>query len=134
MDTNAPQINTNEEFIFKDECYKIIGCCMDVHNELGCGFLEAVYQEALSIVFSEKKLPFIKEKILDIKFKDRILNKKYVTDFICYNEVIVELKATECLADHDIAQVLNYLKATGKKIGLLINFGATKLQYRRIIL
>jgi len=134
MHTNNTQIHTNEEYPFKDECYKIIGCCMEVHNELGCGFLEAVYQEALSIIFSEKKLPFVKEKVLDIEFKGRILNKKYIADFICFNEIIVELKATDGLADHDIAQVLNYLKATGKKLGLLINFGTTKLQYRRVIL
>lgn len=107
---------------------------MDVHNELGCGFLEPVYQEALSVVLLENKIPFVKEKVLDIEFRGRILNKKYIADYICFDEVIVELKATDGLADHDIAQVLNYLKATGKKLGLLINFGQTKLQYRRVIL
>jgi len=88
----------------------------------------------LSIVFNENKIPFLKEKVLDIEFRGRILDKKYVADFICFDEVIVELKATDGLADHDIAQVLNDLKATGKKLGLLINFGQTKLQYRRVIL
>ena len=107
---------------------------MDVHNELGCGFLEPVYQEALSIVLEEKNVPFTKEKVLDIHFREQILIKKYVADFVCFDQVIVELKATDGLADHDIAQVLNYLKATGKKIGLLINFGTTKLQYKRVIL
>lgn len=134
MSSNTTQINTNEEFPFKNECYQIIGCCMDVHNELGCGFLEAVYQEALNLVFNEKKIPFVKEKVLEIVFRGKVLDKKYVADFICFNEVIVELKATEGLATHDIAQVLNYLKATGKKIGLLINFGTTKLQYKRVVL
>ena len=134
MNSNTSQIHTNEEFPFRDECYKIIGCCMDVHNELGCGFLEAVYQEALSLVFTEKKIPYTKEQVLEIKFRGRILDKKYIADFICFNEIIVELKATEALADHDIAQVLNYLKATGKKLGLLINFGTIKLQYKRVIL
>jgi len=124
----------DEEYPFKEECYKIIGCCMEVHNELGCGFLEAVYQEALEIVFYEKELPHIREKVLDIHFRDRILNKKYVADFVCFNEVIVELKAADGLTDQDLAQVLNYLKATGKKIGLLINFGTTRLQYKRVIL
>ncbi len=127
-------MTTNKEYPYKEECYKIIGCCMEVHNELGCGFLEPVYQEALSVVLSENQIPFTKEKVLDIKFRGRILDKKYVADFICFNEVIVELKATDGLGDHDIAQVLNYLKATGKKIGLLVNFGLTKLQYRRVIL
>ena len=88
----------------------------------------------MSIVFNENKIPFLKEKVLDIEFRGRILDKKYVADFICFDEVIVELKATDGLADHDIAQVLNDLKATGKKLGLLINFGQTKLQYRRVIL
>lgn len=134
MNTNTTQINTNEKYLFKDECYKIIGCCMEVHNELGCGFLEAVYQEALSIVLSEKKVPFVKEKVLDIEFRGKILDKKYIADFICFDELIIELKATDALANHDIAQVLNYLKATGKRIGLLINFGTTKLQYKRVIL
>lgn len=123
-----------EEYPFKKECYNIIGAAMDVHNELGCGFLEPVYQEALSIVLMENKIPFVKEKVLNIEFRGRILDKKYIADFICFDEVIVELKATDGLADHDIAQVLNYLKATGKKLGLLINFGQTKLQYRRVIL
>jgi len=127
-------MTTNEEYPYKEECYRIIGFCMEVHNELGCGFHEPVYQEALSVVLSENQIPFTKEKVLDIKFRGRILDKKYVADFICFNEVIVELKATDGLGDHDIAQVLNYLKATGKKIGLLVNFGLTKLQYRRVIL
>lgn len=128
------QISTNEVYPFKGECYKIIGSCMEVHNELGCGFLEAVYQEALAIVLKENSIPFEKEKVLDIEFRGSLLVKKYIADFICFNEVIVELKATDGLADHDIAQVLNYLKATDKKVGLLINFGLTKLQYKRVIL
>jgi GxxExxY protein len=132
----AAQMHSNkqEAFPFKEECYRIIGCCMEVHNELGCGFLEAVYQEALEIVFMESGLPFVREKVLDIHFRQRILNKKYVADFICFDEVIVELKAAESLTDQDLAQVLNYLKATGKKLGLLVNFGTTKLQYKRVIL
>ena len=123
-----------EEYPFKTECYNIIGAAMDVHNELGHGFLEPVYQEALAMVLQEYKIPFEREKVLDINFKGKLLQKKYIADFMCYNEVIVELKATEAIVDKHIAQVLNYLKATGKKIGLIINFGTTKLQYRRVIL
>ena len=123
-----------EKYLYKQECYDIIGAAMEVHNELGHGFLEPVYQEALSIVFQENNIPFIKEQVLDIHFKGRLLNKKYVADFICYDEIIVELKALETLAPEHTAQVLNYLKATGKKLGLLINFGTTKLQYKRVIL
>ena len=123
-----------EIYPFKNECYTIIGCAMEVHRELGHGFLEAVYQEALAIVMFEKGIPFVREKVLNISFKGNILSKKYLADFLCYDEVIVELKASEQLADADTAQVLNYLKATGKKIGLLLNFGTTKLQTRRVIL
>ena len=126
-------MNSNE-FPFKEECYQIIGACMAVHSELGCGFLEAVYQEALAIVLDEELIPFQKEKVLDLLFRGQVLNKKYVADFLCFDEVIVELKATDAIHPEHLAQVLNYLKATGKKIGLLINFGTTRLQYKRVIL
>lgn len=122
------------DYPFKEECYQIIGACMNVHNELGCGFLEAVYQEALSLEFSDINIPAEKEKVLDVFYKEHLLDKKYVADFLCFDEVILELKAVDALHPEHIAQVLNYLKATGKKIGLLVNFGTTKLQYRRVIL
>jgi GxxExxY protein len=123
-----------EEFPFKEECYRIIGCAMEVHKTLGPGFLEPVYQEALSWELSASGIPFQKEKVLDIWYKGTKLNKKYVADFVCFSEVIVETKAMEGLSPDHIAQVLNYLKATNKKIGLLINFGAKSLQYKRVIL
>lgn len=126
MDTN--------EFPLKEECYDVIGACMEVANELGCGFLESVYQEALCLEFSEQGIPFEKEKVLDIHYKGQLLSKKYVADFVCFNELILELKATDNLHTEHTAQVLNYLKASGRKIGLLVNFGNTKLQYKRIIL
>ncbi|MBE0637940.1 MAG: GxxExxY protein [Bacteroidales bacterium] len=123
-----------EEFPFKYECYQIIGSCMEVHKSLGPGFLEAVYQEALTNEFEEAGIPFVKEKILDVWYKGKMLQKKYVADFLCFNEVIVELKAMDGLNPEHIAQVLNYLKACNKKIGLLINFGNRSLQYKRVIL
>lgn len=122
-----------DDYLFKEECYLIIGACMNVHNILGCGFLEPVYQEALSIEFMEKRIPFQKERVLDVHYKDYLLEKKYIADFICYGNIIVELKAIDELHPVHIAQVLNYLKATEKRIGLLVNFGMTKLQYKRII-
>lgn len=122
-----------EGFPFKDECYQIIGCCMEVHKTLGHGFLEAVYQEALALELAAVGILFAKEKVLDIHYKGMLLDKKYVADFICFDEVIVELKAVEALNQDHLAQVLNYLKATNKKIGLLINFGARSLQYKRVI-
>lgn len=127
-------MDTNEDYPHQQETFAIIGACIEVHNELGCGFLEAVYQEALSLVFSEKGIPFVREKVMDIHFRGKVLDKKYIADFVCFDKVIVELKATEGLCEQNFAQVLNALKATHLKIGLLINFGTTKLQYRRIIL
>ena len=123
-----------EEYILKDECYRIIGACMEVHSELGSGFLEAVYQEALAIEFIEREIPFISESRLNIYYKGQKLNKYYNADFICFDQVIIELKAVEGLTDEHLGQVLNYLKATGFRVGLLINFGTSKLQYKRVIL
>ncbi|BAX78625.1 GxxExxY protein [Labilibaculum antarcticum] len=123
-----------QDYILKKECYKIIGSCMEVHSELGCGFLEAVYQEALEIELVEKEIDFEREVELGIVYKGNQLDKKYYADFLCFDEVIVELKAVKTLDDIHTAQVLNYLKATGKRVGLLINFGATSLQYKRFIL
>lgn len=124
----------SEEYIFKKECYDIIGCCMEVHSDLGSGFLEAVYQEALEFEFKENLIPYEREAQIDVFYKGNILNKKYYADFICFDEVIVELKAVKTLDDIHAAQILNYLKATGKRVGLLINFGAASLQYKRFIL
>lgn len=122
-----------DEFPFKGECYDIIGACMEVSNELGSGFLEAVYQEALCYEFADQGIPFENEKILDVYFKGRLLKKKYTADFMCFGEVVLEIKAIDTLHPEHTAQVLNYLKATGKKIGLLVNFGTSKLQYKRVI-
>ena len=119
-------------FLYKNECFKIIGSCMTVHSELGCGFLEAVYQEALELELNS--IPFKKEPKIDIHYKERLLHKNYIADFLCFDEVIVELKAVKSLDDIHAAQILNYLKATKKKIGLLINFGTNSLQYKRFIL
>lgn len=105
-----------DDFPFKDECYQIVGAAMEVHSELGCGFLEAVYQEALAILLDEKLIPFEKEKVLEISFRGKILEKKYITDFLCFDEIIVELKATDSIHTEHIAQALNYLKATRKKL------------------
>ena len=123
-----------DDFPLKEECYRVIGCAMTVHTELGCGFLEPVYQEALSLELSEKGISFVKEHRLDVNYKGRLLNKKYIADFICFDQLILEIKAMEALVPEHTARVLNYLKATGLKVGLLLNFGTTKLQYKRIIL
>ena len=119
--------------VYREESYKIIGACIEVHKELGCGFLEPVYQEALSLEFQRQSIPYIREKELDILYKGEKLNKKYYADFICYDKIIVETKALSALnTDHE-AQLLNYLKATKIKLGILVNFGEQKLNYKRMV-
>jgi len=119
--------------MLSDETYKIIGACMDVHRELGCGFLEAVYQEALEKEFILRKIPFCREAEIDIMYKEILLNKKYIADFICFGEIIVELKAVQAFDSTHEAQILNYLKASNLYIGLLINFGQKSLQQKRML-
>jgi len=116
-----------------EQTYAILGAAMEVHNQLGAGFLEAVYQEALAIEFSERAIPFRREVWLTVSYKGRQLRAQYRADFICYDDVVVEVKAVESLTPRHAAQLLNYLKATGKHRGLLLNFGTPRLQYRRIV-
>ena len=117
---------------FEEETKQIINACMEVHNELGNGFLEPVYQEALEEEFKIQSIPYEREKLLPIVYKGKTLKKEYFADFICFNEIVVELKAVSVLSKPHKAQVLNYLNAANKKIGLLINFGATSLKWERI--
>jgi len=113
--------------------YKIIGAAMEVHKELGCGFLEAVYQEALEREFSVQEISYKSQPAVQIVYKDKPLNKTYQPDFVCFDEVIVEIKAVSGLSGIEEAQLINYLKATGLKVGLLINFGAKSLEYKRLV-
>lgn len=112
----------------------MIGAAMEVHRELGHGFLEAVYQEALAIEFAARDIPFQREVELPVKYKGELLKTRYRADFICYDSVVLETKAILQLTTADLGQVINQLKATGMKIGLLINFGAPSLEYRRVVL
>ena len=106
---------------------------MEVHAQLGSGFLEPVYQEATAIEFLSRKIPFKKEQEIKINYKGRVLEKTYIVDFICYDQIIVEFKAlTQLITQHE-AQVINYLKATNFKVGLLINFGEERLEYKRFV-
>ena len=113
--------------------YAIIGAAMEVHRELGPGFLEAVYQEALTIELSVRGIPFQREVELPIAYKGKTLQTAYRADFICYDEVVIELKSIKQLGVIEEAQLLNYLKATGYQVGLLINFGAASLETRRFV-
>lgn len=114
--------------------YAIIGAAMEVHKQLGCGFLEAVYQEALAVEFSKRSIVFHREATLPIFYKKVRLGTPYRVDFICSKEVAVELKALANLSGTEEAQLINYLKASGLEIGLLLNFGTRSLEYRRFIL
>ena len=116
-----------------ERTYKIIGAAMEVHKELGCGFLEAVYQEALAIEFKMREMPYKQQQVIEIIYKEKPLEKKYQPDFLCYNEIIVEIKALSGLTGNEEAQVINYLKATQLTTGFLINFGTKSLEYKRLI-
>ena len=117
--------------IYPSESYKIIGCMMKDHRELGCGFLEKVYQEALEREFIAEKIPVQREVNLKIYYRGEPLQQEYIADFVCYGKIIVELKAISKLSDVEKAQVINYLKATGYELGILANFGETSLKTER---
>ena len=114
--------------------FAIIGAAMEVHKLLGCGFLEAVYQESLALELTSRNIPFEREVCLPITYKGQLLKTAYCADFICFGSVVVELKALAHLSGTEESQVINYLKATGYQIGLLLNFGARSLQHRRLVL
>ena len=118
--------------LYKDETEKILKACINVHNELGNSFLEPVYQEALAIEFNLQGIPYKKEVKLEITYKGHKLDKEYYADFICYDSIIVELKAVARLVNSHKAQVINYLSAINKNVGLLVNFGESSLKWQRI--
>jgi len=120
--------------ILKDEVYAVIGAAIVVHRELGSGFLEPVYQEALERELRSRGIPFVAQAPLVIHYKGERLNKEYQADFICYGQIVVEIKALDGLGGREESQILNYLKATGLRVGLLINFGSTgKLEWKKFV-
>jgi GxxExxY protein len=110
------------EIIYKKESYAIIGACFEVYNEKGCGFLEPVYQECLAIEFEDQRIPAIPKPSLTLSYRGRLLMQTYEPDFVCFEKIIVELKAVSALTDEHRAQLLNYLHATGFELGLLVKF------------
>jgi len=122
-----------DEFLYKEEGYKIIGCFYAVYNTLGPGFLESVYQEALTKEFDKNCIPYVREQKLEIYYNEEKLKKHFKADFICFNDIIVEIKAQKFIVKTDIDQVINYLNATKIKIAYLVNFGAPTIYYKRII-
>jgi GxxExxY protein len=121
------------EIIHKNESYAIIGACFETYNEKDCGFLEPVYHECLEIEFEHQRIPAISKPSLTLSYRGRILKQTYEPDFVCFEKIIVELRAVSALTDERRAQLLNYLHATGFELGLLANFGHyPKLEYERI--
>ncbi len=120
--------------IYQEESYNIIGAALEVHKNLGNGFLEGVYGDALAIEFSLRNIPFEREKRLKIKYKEQFIEHCYIADFVCYDNIIVELKALSNIDNNHCSQVINYLKATGFHLGLLINFGEALLKTKRLVL
>jgi GxxExxY protein len=122
------------KYLFEDETYQIIGAAQEVHKELGSGFLEVIYQDALEIEFQNRSIDFKREYPLPVYYKDKKLSRTFYIDFLCFDKIVIETKATKNLVDEFYAQVIHYLKATQFKLGLLINFGETGLKVKRIIL
>jgi GxxExxY protein len=122
------------EFIYKDETFKIIGICMEVHNNLGAGFAEIVYKDALEYEFKKAGVFFEREKEYEVKYKDIILPHKFYADFVVFDKIILEVKGVKAIIPEFYAQYINYLKVSNNKIALLVNFGELRLVYERVIL
>ena len=122
------------ELIYRDEAFKIIGCCMEVHRELGKGHGEVIYKDALEIEFKSQGVGFTREREYTLSYKGVLLPHKYCADFVVMDKIILEAKAIECLTDSHIKQTLNYLAASKLKLGLLVNFGEDSLNYKRVVL
>ncbi|MDQ7050393.1 MAG: GxxExxY protein [Enterobacterales bacterium] len=120
----------NQKILFKDECYQIQGAIFDVYREMGCGFLEAVYQECLEKELTARGIPFVSQPELNLLYKGKNLTQKYRPDIICYNQIIIELKAVKKISPIHKAQLMNYLKVTKLKLGLLINFLTNTQKYQ----
>lgn len=122
------------DLIYKEEAYQILGAAYEVYNHFGSGFLEAVYQEALEIEFQARDIPVVPQVPLQLSYKNHLLAQVYRPDFVVYDKIIVELKAIPRLSQTEDYQLINYLKATGFQLGILLNFGAPeKLNYKRIV-
>ncbi|MFN3997198.1 GxxExxY protein [Algoriphagus sp.] len=126
-------LNMESNLIYREESYRVIGKCMEVHNELGHGFLEIVYKDALELVFRQDGIPYEREKPYEVLFRGVLLPHKFYADFVVEGKIILEVKCVSALTDEHIAQTINYLKVSGNKLGLLVNFGRGKMEYKRLV-
>ena len=122
------------DLIYKEESYQIIGKCFEVHNNLGPGFLEIVYKDALEYEFRKAGIPYEREKKYVVNYKGKVLPHKFYADFVVFDNIILEVKAVSGIADEFVAQAINYLKVSENKLALIVNFGELKINYRRIVL
>lgn len=122
------------ELLYKEEVFKLVGLCMEIHRELGKGHDEVIYKDALVVELQRAKIPFIRERKYEVNYKGVILPHSYFADFVPWDKIIFEAKAVEALADAHVKQVLNYLAAAKLELGLLVNFGADSLEWKRVVL
>jgi len=122
------------ELLYKQECYQLVGLCMEIHRELGKGHDEVIYKDALVVELSRASIPFEREKKYEITYKGVILPHHYRADFVIWDKLLFEAKAVEQLTDSHVKQVLNYLAASKLRLGLLVNFGGDSLEWKRVIL
>lgn len=123
-----------KDLIYKEESYQIIGKCMEVHNNLGPGFLEIVYKDALELEFKKSGITYEREKEYPVNYKGVILPHKFYADFVVFDKIILEVKGVSGIADEFVAQAINYLKVSNNKLALIVNFGELRLNYKRVVL
>ena len=122
-----------EEFLYKEESYKIIGILFEVHKNLGRGFSEIVYKDAIEYEFKQNNIPYQREKEFTVNYKNTVLNHKFYADFVVYDKIILEIKTVDCFNNSHYNQCLNYLKVSQNKLAILANFNLISLEYKRII-
>lgn len=120
------------DLIYKEEAYELVGICMEVHNELGPGLLEIVYKEAIEWELDDRRIQYEREKEYAVYYKKNLLRKKFNADFVVYDTIILEVKSKESISNEDLAQTINYLKLSGCRLGLIVNFGRSKLEIKRL--
>ena len=124
----------DDKVLFRDESFQIMGFCFEVHNNLGAGFLEIVYKDALEFEFRQAGIPYEREKEYTVRYKNRILPHRFYADFVVFDQIILEVKAVSGIPDEFVAQAINYLKVSGNRLALIVNFGEMKLNHKRIVL